>query len=99
MCAYDYATGACVQRSSGTSPAVYADPLAPIHMVVGTGGADFTVNARDASFSESVMYRFGYVRLTAENRTHLVGEFVEAAMGPGGKVLDSFAVAQTEPLR
>jgi len=51
-------------------------------------------------------YWFGWVRLTAENATHLRGEFVEAGgaaaagaeagAGGGGAVLDEFVVVRGE---
>ena len=53
------ARGQCVQRSTphsggggGPPTHVHASPPAPVHMVVGTGGASFTRNAYGAPFNE-----------------------------------------------
>jgi len=95
-CAYDYSTGKCVQRSVGRNPARYRNPKAPVHIVVGTAGAEFSLNFRNASFNEVEFSQFGYIKLAAENRTHIVGEFIEAASGPGGAILDSFVIEQDD---
>ena len=39
---------------------------------------------------EKELYEYGYVRLTAFNRTHLYGEYQDASAGGG--VLDAFFI-------
>jgi hypothetical protein len=62
------AKGQCVQRSTPHTTAassengsevvvhVHRNPPAPVHMVVGTGGAAFTKNAYGAPFNERTVY-------------------------------------------
>lgn len=75
--------------------AVYNNPEAPVNIVVGTAGAKHTHNGQGHSFTEKSFYEFGYVRLTALNRTHMYGEFQEAGAGYGD-VLDKFLIIQRD---
>ena len=91
------AADGCAAFSStkaGDDVATYVEPGAPVNIVVGTGGARHTHNGHGHSFTEKSFYKFGYVRLTALNRTHMYGEFQEA--GEGGQVLDKFLITQRD---
>lgn len=73
--------------------ATYSHPGgAPVSVLVGTGGAPHTKNAIGASFMEKELYEYGYVRLTAFNRTHLYGEYQDASADGG--VLDAFFIVR-----
>lgn len=72
----------------------YDKPGAVVNLVVGSAGAGFTKNAVGAPFSEVVFYEYGYLRVTAVNRTHLSCEFQEAQDGKG--VLDRFVIVQED---
>ena len=72
--------------------------MAPVSLLVGTGGAKHTRNGVGHAFTEKSFYEFGYVRLTAFNRTHLYGEYQEAGNAPErGDILDKFMIIQ--PIR
>lgn len=87
------ANHSCVDRSSN---GVYYEPAATVQMVVGTGGAHFTQNAINASFSEKVFYNWGYAKVVLHNETHLDWHFVDnGANGPdtaAGDILDSITI-------
>jgi len=87
----------CVAYSSKRDDdvAVYVEPGAPVNIVVGTGGARHTHNGHGHAFTEKSFYKFGYVRLTALNRTHMYGEFQDAGSGYGD-VLDKFLITQRD---
>ena len=94
-----YARGQCVRKSGAGgvydgSSDVTAGDAGVVHLVVGAAGATLTKNACGAAFSEKVHNTWGYVRVVAHNATHLSGEFVEAKAGPGGRVLDTFALVR-----
>ncbi|KAJ8605507.1 hypothetical protein CTAYLR_000037 [Chrysophaeum taylorii] len=90
------ARGECVNRSAGNNNVFFA-PKAPVHAVVGTGGAAFTENSYGAPFAERVFYKWGYARLQA-NTTHLEWRFVDNGRnGPGsfpGQILDSMTIVR-----
>ena len=90
------ANGACVEKPDATN--TYRNPTAPLHLVVGTAGADFTRNAVGADFALNTMYKFGIGILTAKNATHLDLEFIDnGANGPdstAGTVLDSASIVK-----
>ena len=65
-----------------------------VNLVVGSAGAGFTKNAVGAQFAEVVFYEYGYLRVTAVNRTHLRCEFQEAQEEKG--VLDRFVIVQED---
>lgn len=89
------ASNGCVaySRLGSDGVAVYDKPGAPVSLLVGTGGAKHTRNGVGHAFTEKAFYEFGYVRLTAHNRTHLYGEYQEAGSGYGD-VLDKFMIIQ-----
>lgn len=74
--------------------AVYQNPQATVHMVLGTGGADFNIEdageTTDLPFpngdpnrtwypwSEVFFYKYGYTRVTAINATHLDIKFTDS---------------------
>ena len=91
------AADGCVAYSSTRDDgvAVYVEPGAPVNIVVGTGGAQHTYNGHGHAFTEKSFYKFGYVRLTALNRTHMYGEFQDAGSGYGD-VLDKFLITQRD---
>jgi hypothetical protein len=94
--------GECVQPSTPETGAgddeavvhVHAFPPAPVHMVVGTGGAAFTRNAVEglAAFNERTFYEFGYARLDAVNGSLLTWAFVDTRHG--SQVRDRMAIRQ-----
>lgn len=87
----------CVAHSvvDADGVAVYVEPTAPVSVVAGTAGAELTVNGVGHDFTEKSLYDFGYVRLTAKNRTHLYGEFQQAGSGYGD-ILDKFMIIQKD---
>ena len=91
-----YGDGGCVARPviGVDGIATYDRPGAVVNLVVGSAGAGFTRNAQGAAFSEKVFYEYGYLRVTAVNRTHLSCEFQEAQEGKG--VLDRFVIIQED---
>ena len=55
---------------------VHRDPPAPVHLVVGMGGASYSSFGTDlAPTTEVRLQRHGYVRFSAINRTHLTVVF------------------------
>jgi hypothetical protein len=70
----------------------YTNPPAPVHMIIGTGGAGFTVNAMHPppSYAELVMYEYGYARISA-NGSQFVWEFVS---NNNGTVLDTMSITK-----
>jgi hypothetical protein len=74
----------------------HEDPQAPVHMVVGTGGASFTVNAVEPkpAWNEMYMYQYGYARVTAVNASYLDWEWV---LSETGEVLDHMVITQSDP--
>lgn len=74
----------------------HADPQATVHMVVGTGGAAFTVNAVEPkpAWNEMYMYQYGYARVTAVNASYLDWQWVLSATG---QVLDHMVITQSDP--
>lgn len=74
--------GACAQPSTLEPDGLthlHTHPPAPVHMVVGTGGASFTKNAYGAPFNDGfVDYVWGYARITAHNGSYLSWEFVDS---------------------
>lgn len=83
----------CVQNSAGPHH-VFDRPDAPVHMVIGTGGASFTKNSYGAPYSELVFYKWGYARMSA-NATHLDWAWIDSATG---NVLDEMHIVQDNPL-
>lgn len=89
--------GACVSRSQKKGGhTIYDKPSAPIHVVVGTGGASMSRTATYLTpYMEYVDYLYGYSKLTAHNRTHLEWQFINANnTGSDGTVADSFFIQQ-----
>jgi hypothetical protein len=66
---------------SGNSVAYHEDPQATVHMVIGTGGAKFTVNYYTPypEWCEEVFYRYGYAKVSAVNATYLNWEWIDAS--------------------
>lgn len=73
--------------------AVHTNPQATVHMVVGTAGASFTVNAVSPppAWNELVMYEFGYAIAEAVNESCLRWQFVSSNTG---EVLDRMMIIQ-----
>ena len=71
----------------------YSNPQATVHLVVGTGGAAFSVNyvTPYPAWNEMVMYKYGYARVEAVNSTYLTWEWVEGATG---EVWDRASITQ-----
>lgn len=63
--------------------AVYRKPRAPIHVVIGTGGAGYSTNveANPPVYFEKVAFVHGYARITALNASALRWELVSDADG------------------
>eukprot|EP01035_Chromulina_nebulosa_P022753 gene22753-29460_t len=79
---------------------LHQDPQATVHMVVGTGGAAFTMNAVTPypAWNEMVMYEYGYVIATAVNATYLNWEWFNSNTGlPGDHVVITQTTDWSEP--
>lgn len=74
----------------------HSDPQATVHMVVGTGGAMFTINAVEPkpAWNEMYMYQYGYARVTAHNASYLDWQWV---LSENGQVLDHMVITQSDP--
>ena len=59
------------------------EPGAPVHMVIGTAGADFTVNAEDPGpdWNELTFYEWGYAVVVAQDANELTWEWMNAREG------------------
>lgn len=71
----------------------HESPGAPVHMVVGTAGAGFTVNANvpGPDWNELTFYEWGYARVVAESSELLTWEWVNAKEG---QVRDKMAISK-----
>ena len=78
-----YQRSSPVVNEKGEIVNLFRDPSATVHMVVGTGGAAFTVNAVDPppDWNERYFYKWGYARVTAVNATYLSWDWVESSSG------------------
>lgn len=67
--------------ADGNEIAWHTNPQATVHMVIGTGGAKFTVNYIDPypEWCEKVFYQYGYAKVTAVNETYLFWEWIDAS--------------------
>ncbi len=72
------------------------DPQATVQMVVGTGGAGFTVNAyggnEQPAWSEDFFYLWGYTKVYAYNSTYLYWEWINSA---NNEVMDRMVFTQS----
>ena len=59
----------------------HENPQATVHMVVGTGGAGFTVNAVDPKpvWNELYFYEYGYARVTALSAERMDWEWINSS--------------------
>lgn len=92
--------GICRETSEIEEGGYFTNPTAPIHMVVGTGGAGFTKNAYGAPFAQKVFYRWGYARMVV-NKTHLDWKFLDNGANDqdnstAGRVLDTLTIVKVE---
>jgi hypothetical protein len=73
--------------------AVYMQPRAPIHVVIGTGGAGFSTNveASPPPYFEKIAFVHGYARISAMNASTLKWELVNDA---DGSVFDTAIIAK-----
>lgn len=83
-----------VTDANGNEVHHHEDPQATVHMVVGTGGARFTVNyvTPYPNWCEMVFYKFGYARVEAVNATYLTWDWVQSS---DGQVLDRMSISQS----
>ncbi len=88
--------GACAARSETGADGVasYSDPPAPIHMVIGTGGAPYTNATAGADFDENRFLRHGYARVECVGATKLRWDWYDAVEA---EVVDSLVITQTDP--
>ena len=88
---------ASVPAGDGSATRVFVRPRATVHAVIGTGGADFTVNAHAAGsrppWSERVQYAWGFGVITAINATALAWRFHDSST-PAAPVLESVLIIQ-----
>jgi len=77
----------------GDQVAWHVDPQATVHMVIGTGGAkiSYTTVFPYPSWTENVMYLWGYTILKAHNATHLSWDWVNSA---NDTVMDRMVITQ-----
>ena len=92
------ARGECVQRSAGAEHA-HVDPPAPVHMVIGTGGASFTNNSvrlpgERLTFDERHFLQHGYARIAIDGATTLRWEWYDAVHD---EVIDTMTITQADP--
>ncbi len=78
---------------NGTIIHFHSNPQATVHMIVGTGGAAFSVNylTPPPAWTEAVFYKYGYARVTATNATHLDWQWVDCYTN---QVLDHMVITQ-----
>jgi len=67
--------------SSGNSVYWHENPQATVHLIVGTGGAGFTINAVEPrpDWNENYFYQWGYSTVVAHNATHLSWEWTDSS--------------------
>ncbi len=77
----------------GISTWIYNKPEAPVHLVIGTGGASFTYTAVEPKpeWNEVYMYKWGYILMTAHNESHMEFKFIQNS---DDTVLDHFILIQ-----
>lgn len=80
---------------SGVATAMHYNPQATVHMVVGTAGAQFTVNYVEPypDWNEAVFYRFGYAVVTAVNASYLSWDWT----GVDNVIYDRMGITQDDP--
>jgi hypothetical protein len=85
-----------VVQPSGETIYVHDNPQATVHLVIGTGGAQFTINAvtPPPAWNELVFYKYGYSKLTAVNASCLDWVWIESSTG---LVQDHMVLYQTDP--
>ena len=86
-----------VQESTTVgNTALYSDPQATVHFVIGTAGAGFTKNAVTPypSWRELVFYEYGYAKVTAFNATYLEWKFINSI---SNEVQDIAVITQLDP--
>jgi len=73
---------------------MHRDPQATVHMVVGTGGAAFTVNyvTPYPAWSEMVMYEYGYALVSSVNESYLEWSWFSSG---SGALLDRMVITQS----
>eukprot|EP00604_Paraphysomonas_vestita_P002514 CAMPEP_0174818342 /NCGR_PEP_ID=MMETSP1107-20130205/1004_1 /TAXON_ID=36770 /ORGANISM="Paraphysomonas vestita, Strain GFlagA" /LENGTH=472 /DNA_ID=CAMNT_0016030055 /DNA_START=859 /DNA_END=2277 /DNA_ORIENTATION=+ len=87
-----------VYKKYGDIPtAMHYNPQATVHMVIGTAGAQFTVNYVEPlpDWNEAVFYRFGYAIVTAVNSTYLSWDW----SGVDNIYYDRMAITQDDPTK
>lgn len=69
------------ETESGELVHYHENPQATVHFVIGTGGADFTVNyvTPNPVWNEEVFYKYGYTIMTAVNSSYLTWDWIESA--------------------
>lgn len=78
---------------------VYSKPTAPVHVVWGTGGADFTPNCAECGnkpmkkpeWSEKILYIHGFGRITALSEEILQVDYYS---GDTGEIVDKMEIVQ-----
>jgi hypothetical protein len=78
--------------------AVHDNPQATVHMVVGTGGADFTFNNvfPPPDWNELVLHEWGYARVTVSGPSMLLWQWIN---NTNGEVLDTMTISQAYPIQ
>lgn len=86
-----------VTGADGSVVHLHEDPQATVHMVVGTGGADFTKNfvTPYPEWNEMVVYKWGYAKVVAHNATVLSWDWIESSTN---EVFDRMVITQKSPL-
>lgn len=79
--------------ANGNEVAWHNDPQATVHMVIGTGGAKFTVNFVDPypEWCEKVFYRYGYAKVAAVNSSYLQWDWIDAS---DNQIYDRMVITQ-----
>lgn len=83
-----------VDGLTGAVTHLHRDPQATVHMVVGTGGAAFTVNyvTPYPAWSEMVMYEYGYAIVSSVNESYLDWSWFSST---SGALLDHMVITQS----
>ena len=84
-----------VVNSDGSISNVFEDPPATVHMVIGTGGAMFTMNAVDnprPKWNEMFFYEYGYAKVTAVDASRLEWTWINSQTN---EPMDSTVIIQS----
>ena len=87
-----------IYQENGEPIALYENPQATVHAVIGTAGGTFTKNAMNPApvWNEKYIYEYGYSRLVAHNATHMDIQWIN---NRNLSVMDHMILTQEYPLK